>query len=410
MRSFRAFTGMLMLCLAASAAAQEPSPAPPAASASADDTRNQYPPFMRDSYVSLRGGWIGYLFSSTQLERGFEAESIEKPRPAIRLDFFGHHFTKNFAAQVTYMRPGQFVEYNNINGKNGSHPVSNAYAGLTLEWDQPLTDKLSLYLEGGYGITSRSGIIIDGQVALQPAHYGSALVGGGLNYHWTPAFDVLLGATYSPGRQSFQQPSTRMYTLGLRYNMREIPAATVAENKAAGFFFPDNIVRAGFTTNLLGYGVNDVFSKWVVIFWGGHVETQQGLSIEYERPVFHTKKVFEFDFGASTGLWKTSEKGETFATLSAYPLARFYFLRNNTADAYFAYSIAGPTLINAFQLDNLNTGAKFTFQDMMGVGGFFGQARKINGEISIKHFSNGNLATSNAGIKIPLTFKIGWVF
>ena len=153
-----------------------------------------------------------------------------------------------------------------------------------------------------------------------------------------------------------------------------------------------------------------MFSKWVVIFWGGHVEAQQGLSIEYERRVFHTKKVFEFDFGASAGLWKTNENGDTFQTLSAYPLARFYFLRNNAADAYFVYSIAGPTFISAFELDNLNTGAKFTFQDMMGVGGFFGKSRKINGEISIKHFSNGNLATSNAGIKIPLTFKIGWVF
>jgi hypothetical protein len=38
---------------------------------------------------------------------------------------------------------------------------------------------LSAYVEGGYGVTSRSGIVIDGKTAL-PAHYGSALVGGGL--------------------------------------------------------------------------------------------------------------------------------------------------------------------------------------------------------------------------------------
>ena len=396
-------TGVLLACLAAGASAQDAAPA-------SDDTRTQYPAFMRDSYFTLRGGAIGYLFSSTQLEPGFVAESIEKPRPAVRLDFFGHHFTKNFAAQVTYMRPGQFVEYNNINGKNGNHPVSNAYAGLTLVWDQPLTDKLSAYVEGGYGVTSRSGIVIDGKTALQPAHYGSALVGGGLSYHWSPAFDFLLGATYSPGREAFDQPSTRMYTTGVRYNMRALPASTVAENRDAGFYFPVNVARVGFSTNLLGYGVNDLFSKWVVIFWGGHVETQQGLSLEYERTVFHTKRVFEFDLGASASIWRTNEKSETFHTLSAYPLVRFYFQRNDTADVYFAYSIAGPTFISEYQLDNLNTGATFTFQDMMGVGAFLGQSRKINAEISIKHFSNGNLATSNAGIKIPLTFKIGWVF
>jgi hypothetical protein len=406
MRPWSALAAVLMLCLATGASAQEPAPAP----APADDTRTQFPAFMRDSYVSLRVGWIGYLFSSTQLEPGFQAESIEKPRPAVRLDFFGHHFTRNLAAQITYMRPGQFVEYNNINGKNGNHPVSNAYAGPTLVWDQPLTDTLSAYVEGGYGITSRSGIVIDGKIALQPAHYGSALVGGGLVYHWTPAFDVLLGATYSPGRQAFQQPSTRMYTTGLRYNMRALPAETVAENRDAGFYFPTNSVRVGFSTNLLGYGVNDVFSKWVVIFWGGHVETQQGLSLEYERTLFHTRKIFEFDLGASASIWRTNAKSETFRTLSAYPLVRFFFSRNATADTYFSYSIAGPTYISDYLLDDLNTGAKFTFQDMMGVGGYFGTPRRINAEISIKHFSNGNLATSNAGVKIPLTFKIGWVF
>jgi hypothetical protein len=401
MRWRRAFTGLLMLGLATGAAAQD---------APSEDTRTQYPAFMRDSYVSLRVGYIGYLFTATQLEPGFQAASIERPRPAVRLDFFGHHFTKNLAAQVTYMRPGQFVEYNDINGKNGNHPVSNAYAGLTFSWEQPLTTGLGWYLEGGYGVTSRSGIVIDGKTALQPAHYGSALVGGGLTYHWSPTIDVMLGATYSPGRQGFNQPSTRIYTTGVRYNMRPIETATVVENREAGYLFPANIVRVGYSTNLLGYGVNDLFSKWVVIFWGGHVDTKQGGSIEYERNVFHTKKLFAFDLGVSASIWQTDAKGDTFRTLSAYPLVRFFLARNQTMDAYFSYSIAGPTFISAYQLDDLNTGAKFTFQDMMGVGAFLGKARRVNAEVSIKHFSNGNLSTSNAGIKIPLTFKVGLVF
>ena len=392
---------LMMLCLATGASAQDAAP---------DDTRTQFPAFMRDSYVSLRVGYIGYLFSATQLEPGFVAASIEKPRPAVRLDFFGHHFTNNLSAQVTYMRPAQFVEYNDINGKNGNHPVSNAYAGLTFQWDVPLSPKLAAYAEGGYGITSRSGIVIGGKTALQPAHYGSALVGGGLTYRWTSTTDLMLGATYSPGRQAVEQPSTRMYTAGVRYNLRPIETSTVIANRDAGNFFPTNIVRAGYSTNLLGYGVNDLFSKWVVIFWGGHVDTKQGGSIEYERNVFHTRKLFSFDLGASASIWQTDGKGTSFSTLSAYPLVRFFLLRNDAADAYFSYSIAGPTFINEYQLDDLNTGASFTFQDMMGVGAFLGKSRRLNAEISIKHFSNGNLATANAGIKIPLTFKLGLVF
>ena len=50
------------------------------------------------------------------VEPGFEAESIDKARIAVRADFFGHRFTKWLAAQVTYMRPGVFVKYNNVNG------------------------------------------------------------------------------------------------------------------------------------------------------------------------------------------------------------------------------------------------------------------------------------------------------
>ena len=399
----RVLTGVLLVCLATGASAQE-------AASPSDDTRTQYPAFMRDSYFTLRGGAIGYLFSATQLEPGFVAESIEKPRPAIRVDFFGHHFTKNFAAQVTYMRPGQFVEYNNINGKNGNHPVSNAYAGLTLVGNVALSPKVSAYIEGGYGVTSRSGIVIDGKTALQPAFYGSALAGGGLSYQWTPAFDVLLGATYSPGREAFQQPSTRMYTLGFRLNMREKAAAEVIENRDAGFFFPANVVRAGYSTNALGYGVNDLFAKYIVIFFGGHVEAQRGGTIEYERNMYHSKKRFAFDLGVSASMWQSNEKQETFRTLSAYPLVRYYFGRTPSADAYFSYSVAGPTFISQTTIDNLDTGSNFTFQDSMGIGAFIGKSRRLNVDVTIKHFSNGNLGTSNQGVKIPLTFKLGLAF
>ena len=389
------------MCLAGSVSAQN---------ADSDDTRTQYPTFMRDSYFTIRGGSIGYLFSPIQLEPGFQAESIEKPRPAVRIDFFGHYFMKHLAAQLTYMRPGQFVEYNNINGPNGSHPVSNAYAGLTFVGDADLSQKVSAYVEGGYGVTSRSGIVIDGKVALQPAHYGSALVGLGLAYQWTPTFDLLFGATYSPGRQSFDQPSTRMYTLGARFNMHTIPAADVITNRDAGYVFPVNVVRVGYSTNKLTYGVNGLFSKYVVIFWGGHVETSEGVTMEYERNVFHSKKRFAFDLGVSASNWRTNGTLTGFRTLSGYPLVRYFFVRTGPADVYFSYSIAGPTYISEYLLDGLNTGGRFTFQDSMGIGVFIGRARHMNVDVSIKHFSNGNLATENAGIKIPLTFKIGLAF
>jgi len=84
-----------MLCTAAIASAQEPAPAAPPA----EDTRTQFPAFMRDSYVTLRGGWIGYLFTARQLEPASRRNRSRKPRPAVRLDFFGHQSTKNFGCR-----------------------------------------------------------------------------------------------------------------------------------------------------------------------------------------------------------------------------------------------------------------------------------------------------------------------
>jgi hypothetical protein len=398
-------TAALFVCAATCASAQEPAAAPPQ-----DDARAQYPAFMKDSYFDFNVGSIGYLFNGSELQPGFVAESIDRPRIAVRVDFFGHHFTKHFAAQVTYMRPGAFVAYHNINGNQTTSQTSLAYAGLTFVGSKSLGAKASGYLEGGYGITSRSGIVLNGATALEPAHYGAALVGGGFAFHMTPNMDFMLGATYTPGRKSFEEPSTRLYTAGLRYEMRPLPDEQVAATIDAGNFFPVNTIRLGFTTNGFGYGTNDFFSKTVPIFWGGNVQTGSGVTLDYQRNVFHTKERFAFDLGLSVGSWKTNVNGQAFQTLSAYPLFRFFLARPQAADIYFSYSLAGPTYIDQTVLDGRDTGAGFTFQDFMTVGAYIGRARRLNAEVGIKHYSNGNLATTNASIKVPVTFTLGLTF
>jgi hypothetical protein len=375
-----------------------------------EDGRTQYPAFMANSFFTFSGGSIGYLFTQSQLEPGFQAESISKPRIGVRIDFFGHHFTKFFSAQVTYIRPGVFVSYKNVNGNNGVHQVFSAYAGLTFAFDVPLNRRLDMYVEGGGGVTSRSGFDVEGKPALLEAHYGAGLLGGGLAYHATPKFDFVLNGTYSPGRRSLKQPSMRLYTAGLRFYMRPLPAATVEENRRAGHSFPANLFRLGYATNALTYGVNNFFSRQVPIFWGGNVETKQGGSFSYERNVFHTKKIFAFDLGASAGYWNSNAKENVFRTLSVYPLFRFFVYRPDPADFYFSYSLAGPTFISHPVLDERSTGQRFTFQDAMAAGAYIGKARHLVVELGIKHYSNGNLFPNNASIKVPLTFMIGLAY
>ena len=46
----------------------------------------------------------------------------------------------------------------------------------------------------------------------------------------------------------------------------------------------------------------------------------------------------------------------------------------------------------------------------MGVGTYVGATRRMNIELGIKHYSNGNIFTQNASIKIPLTLSLGYAF
>lgn len=419
MHRVRSLLVTVLVCAASGVRAQELAPSPHDGNAAAVqdtpgkpaiDRRTQYPKFMENSFFTFNLGLIGYLFSERQLEPGFEAESIDKPRLAVRADLFGHRFNRYVSAQAIYMRPAWFVQYNNINGTTGTQQVSNAYAGVALALNVPITSNVSAYGEGGGGITSRSGAIINGNVALRSAHYTSGMLGAGLDIQTSRTLDLMLGVTYLPGRDAFAQPSTRMYTAGLRYHMRPVPDATVEENRSSGYVFPANMIRVGFTTNVFSYAANNLFSRKIPIFWGGHVETRHGVTIDYQRNVFHTKKVFAFDLGASGSMWRSDGNSDAFGTISGYPMFRFFFVRSRTADVYFNYSLAGPTFISQSVIDDQNTGARFTFQDFMGVGTLLGRDRRFNAEIGIKHYSNGNLFTTNASVKVPLTFSIGYTF
>jgi hypothetical protein len=418
MRSVRSLLVGVLVCTASAARAQEAPTAPvetPAAAAQPPlrlpiDGRTQYPKFMENSFFTFSVGMIGYRFGQQQLQPGFQAESVEKPRLSVRVDLFGHRFTKHLSAQAIYMRPAWFVQYRHVNGTTDTQQVSNAYAGMTLAFTMPITSKVSAYGEGGAGITSRSAAVVSGQVALAGAHYTSGMLGAGFDIQTSRTLDLMLSATYLPGRESFAQPSTRMFTAGIRYHMRAVPEATVEENRSGGYVFPANMVRLGFTTNGLGYAMNALFSRDIPIFWGGHVDTRHGVTMDYQRNVFHTRKVFAFDLGVSASRWLSDGDSDAFATLSGYPMFRFFFVRSRRADLYFNYSLAGPTFISQSVIDNENTGARFTFQDFMGFGTLLGRDHRFNAEIGIKHYSNGNLFTTNRSVKVPLTFSIGYTF
>jgi hypothetical protein len=375
-----------------------------------DDGRTQYPALLANSYFTVNLGSMRYIYSNDQLAPGLHADTVEIPHLAARVDLFGHHFTKNLSAQVTYMRPARYVVYRNFNGDNGAHQIAMAYGGFTLVWQTHLTESVSAYAEGGLGITSRSGFDINGRTAVQPAHFAAGMFGAGLAFHATQNVDLVLGATYSPSRKSYAQPSVRLFTMGLRYEMRPLPDEVVAARHSDGYAFPLNVARIGYSSNVLNYDANDFFSRQVPIFWAGDVQAEQGFTIDLQRNIFHTRKVFAFDVGLSGSYWNSNLRKDVFRTFSIYPLLRFFLLRTENADFYFNYSLAGPTYITSSVIDGQDTGEHFTFQDYLGAGMFFGQNRRFNAELGVKHYSNGNLFVRNPGIMVPLTLSVGVTF
>ena len=121
--------------------------------------------------------------------------------------------------------------------------------------------------------------------------------------------------------------------------------------------------------------------------------------------------MFGLDVGTSAGFYKSRDEQRVVLHAVAVPAVPVHVPpRTRPADMYFAYSLAGPTYISKVVLDGLNTGRHFTFQDFMGIGWYAGANRNLNLGVKINHYSNGNIFTQNAGVKIPQTFSIGYAF
>lgn len=390
------------VCLPALAAGQTTSGAAPA-------DRAQLPHWLQDTFVDVHVGGVSYPFSRLQLETGSTVSSIRRPAPIVRVTLNGRHLSERVSLQLSYMRPVQYVRYDDLNGTTRDRTVWMHYAMLTLKALLPVGRRLSLYGEAGPALATRSGFNLDGEPVVRDMMAATAVLGVGLDLQLTPRWAVTAGATYLPGKRSVRQPRTVVASAGVRYSLRALTDERVRQVRDAGRMFPRTLAHVELTGGT-GYSVNNFFSRKVPVFWGGNVKVDQGLAAHVERSVFHTRSVFSLGFGASLGAWKTRRDDQRFATLSVYPVLRFTVVRTRPFDLYLTYSMAGPTFISRVAMDGHQTGPRFTFQDFMGLGAFLGRDRRTHIGIKINHYSNGNLFPSNAGVKIPLTLVVGRTF
>lgn len=375
----------------------------------AQDTRFQYPGALKNSYYGVNIGYINYPFSSKQLEPGYTVGSVDVPNTAVRLILYGKEFNEYLSARITYMRPVSWVQYKNVNGDNKEHSVWMNVGGLTLAAKIPLHKKLSLAAEAGLALVTRKGFEISGMPVVKDATFSTFLLGGALQYHINNKWDLQVSTVWSPAHEKDKQPPTTFIAAGFNYYMRELPSGIIERNTKDGFHFPKHSISAGITSNELGYGANNFVSGKIPIFWGGDAHIKSGLSLNYQRNIFHARKVFALDVGATLATWKSNGNKENFWTAALYPVLIFNVIRTKGADLFFEYSVAGPAYISKTFIDGNKTGKNFTFQDFMGIGVVAGRQKKLLAGLRIAHYSNGNIYPENAGLKIPLTLNLGYI-
>jgi hypothetical protein len=373
------------------------------------DTRAQFPHWLENGLVAFDVGALRYPFSGAQLEPGQTARRVDAPPTAMRLALVGKEFSPFFSAQLTYLRPVEYVSYRGLNGTDEDRTVWMHYATLTARLRVPLAGKVGLYGEGGAALVTRSGFSFKDQEVVLDSMHVKPVLGAGLDLRFNDRWTMTGGATWIPAHEEDRQPRSLYVSGGVRYTMRRLPESKVAAVQAAGRIFPRTLVHLE-ATGGTGYSVNTFFARTVPIFWGGNVKVDQGLAVHVERNVFHSTSLFSIGFGVSIGAWKTRRDDIHFTTASIYPVLRFTVIRARAFDLYLMHSMAGPTFISKTVLDGHDTGRRFTFQDFMGVGLFAGRTRNVHLGVKINHYSNGNLFPQNAGVKIPLTLVAGITF
>lgn len=411
--SFGSAMIMFVVCITSAAFAQQQTDR--GSTVTIMDKRAQIPRLMQKSYFEVTFGTIYYPFSAEQLQPGYRFKSVEINHPAVRLVLLGYEFNKNLAAQLTYMRPVIWVYYNYQNERETTGEIYNRsvwmnIAGLTLKPKFQVGKRFSVYGEGGLAIITRHGFKDDLENwVVKDINFSTVTFGAGLVYRMNDKLGLQLTSSFSPAGKKNDQPYTFFMGGGIQYKFGPFKEERLRKAAERGQIHPKQWIQVGVSSNVIGYGVNNAFAE-SSLFWGGNSEVGNGLSLSYVRNIFHAPRVFAMDWGVNVSYWQTKINRENFFTMSVFPVFRFNILHTNPFDAYFYYSLGGPSFISKTVLDGDDTGKRFTFYDAIALGAFFGKTRQCNVELRIGHYSNGNVFPQNGGVKIPLSLNLGIAF
>ncbi len=127
-------------------------------------------------------------------------------------------------------------------------------------------------------------------------------------------------------------------------------------------------------------------------------------------PTAIDKKVFSVYFELSGAYWQVQHPSNRSLVVGALaPVIRLYFTRTATFSPYFEAS-SGPAYLSKTWLGSRNLGGHWTFQDILGWGATFGKNNQFDFSTRFLHYSNANLAPTNAGIDVLVLATAGYYF
>ena len=143
----------------------------------------------------------------------------------------------------------------------------------------------------------------------------------------------------------------------------------------------------------------------------GHPDALKGgrASLQWQ-PTRLNKKYFAVYFDVSGAYWHAQYPTNNSIMIGALvPVLRFYFTRQAEFSPYFEAS-SGPAYTSKTWIGSRNLGSHWTFQDILGLGATFGKDNRFDASTRFLHYSNANLAPSNAGIDVLLLLTVGYHF
>ena len=378
--------------------------------------KTQLSPFLSKTYFNFNLGGIYYPYSNANLNPGYTSSNT-KMNPFSGRFLLGYKLNEQMAVQFGVMRPASWFKYEDVEYSGQESSVWVNMWSLSFKNNFKLSAKTDWYAELGLGNLTRVGFYDDDIPIYDNAHYMTAVFGTGIQHTISDKWDFIFNLTYLPKYDKHNQPFTFQSTVGAVYNLKQVPKDIAQTyNNNTDYFFPKHFLQMGYGSGELGFFTNRFFSMQakvgnfeslgLPVFWHGDVMAQSTFSLTYQRTAFRTERYFSLDWGASFTYFHSYNNSDVYA-LSLFPVLRFYLWRPKPFDFYTYYSLIGPTYISKSDIDSLGTGPKFTYQDFMGIGFFFGKSRSYNFDVRIMHYSNGNIFYNNAGVAIPLIFNLG---